>query len=59
MTFREAATIARESDAEALWLTHFSPALADPQEFLGNATDVFSASTVGFSGLQTTLAFED
>ena len=30
MTFREAATIADESSAGELWLTHFSPAVADP-----------------------------
>jgi ribonuclease Z len=59
MTFREAATIARECDAEALWLTHFSPALEEPAAFLGNATEVFSNTTVGYTGLETTLAFED
>lgn len=59
MTFREAATIAREADAHALWLTHFSPAVADPDLFLGNATAVFPETTVGHAGLQTTLAFVD
>ena len=59
MTFREAATIANQSNAGALWLTHFSPAVADPNEFLGNATAVFPETTIGFSSLETTLAFED
>ena len=59
MTFREAATIAKESHAGALWLTHFSPAVAEPNDNLPNATDVFPNSTVGYSGLETTLAFED
>lgn len=59
MTFREAATIAHESDARALWLTHFSPALTDPGHFLENAAQVFANTTVGFSGLETTLAFQD
>ncbi len=58
MTFREAATISRESAAGALWLTHFSPAVADPNEFLQNATAVFSNTTVGYSGLEATIAFE-
>ena len=59
MTFREAATIARDADAGALWLTHFSPAVSDPGLFLGNATSVFPNTTVGYSGLETTLAFPD
>lgn len=59
MTFREAATIARESGAAALWLTHFSPAVAEPSHFLGNATAVFPNATIGYSGLETTLAFPD
>ncbi len=59
MTFREAATIAKESDAGELWLTHFSPAVADPSAFLENATAVFPNTTIGYSGLETTIAFED
>lgn len=59
MTFREAATIARDANARALWLTHFSPAVADPDLYLGNATSVFPNTTVGYSGLETTLAFPD
>jgi ribonuclease Z len=59
MTFREAATIARDAQAGALWLTHFSPAVADPDLFVGNATSVFPKTTVGYSGLTTTLAFPE
>lgn len=59
MTFREAATIARDAKAKALWLTHFSPALSDPALFAGNATAVFPNTTVGYSGLEGTLAFPD
>ncbi len=59
MTFREAATIARESDAGELWLTHFSPSVAEPRDFLHNATEVFPNTTIGFTGLETTLSFPD
>lgn len=59
MTFREAATIARDARAGALWLTHFSPAVADPSLYLGNATAVFPNTTIGYSGLETTLAFPE
>lgn len=57
MTFSEAATIARDAGAKALWLTHFSPAMTDPDDYLPAATSIFPATTIGFAGLQTTLAF--
>lgn len=57
MTFHEAATLAQESRAGALWLTHFSPAVSDPHDWLHNATEVFPNTTIGYSGLEATLAF--
>jgi ribonuclease Z len=59
MTFAEAAAIAREADAGALWLTHFSPALEQPEAFQGEATAIFPNVTLGFSGLTGTLSFSD
>jgi ribonuclease Z len=59
MTFAEAATLAREAEARHLWLTHFSPGLKDPEEWLPEATAVFSETVVGYSGLTTTLSFPD
>jgi ribonuclease Z len=57
MTFREAATLARESRVRRLWLTHFSPAVANPEEFGANAREVFAATTVGHAGLSVRLTF--
>jgi ribonuclease Z len=59
MTFAEAATLAREAAAGALWLTHFSPALTDPAAFLPEATAIFPATTIGFSGLTASLSFAE
>jgi ribonuclease Z len=59
MTFAEAAGIARDAEARALWLTHFSPAMPDPEAFSGAATAIFPATTVGFSGLSASLAFRE
>jgi ribonuclease Z len=59
MVFSEAATIASDANAKALWLTHFSPAMLAPEEFLPVATAIFPDSTIGYSGLTTTLSFED
>jgi ribonuclease Z len=58
MTFREAATLARDAEARHLWLTHFSAALEDPEAFVGFAADVMPEVTVGYAGLSATLAFE-
>jgi ribonuclease Z len=58
MTFREAATLAREARAKRLLLTHFSPALPHPEEFLSNAQEVFPNTTVGRDHLSISLRFD-
>ncbi len=57
MLFRESAAIAREAGAGELWLTHFSPALLDPERYLPNATAIFPNTVVGRDRLTTTLRF--
>ena len=59
MTFREAATLAREAKAGALWLTHFSPALDHPENYLPEATTIFPNTTIGHTGLTASLTFPD
>ncbi len=59
LTFAEAAALARDGGARRLWLTHFSPGLADPAAYLDRATAIFPATTIGHDGLTETLAFED
>jgi ribonuclease Z len=59
MTFAEAATVARDAGAGQLWLTHFSPAMLDPDQYLENATSIFARTTLGQTGLSTTLVFRD
>lgn len=57
MTFREAATLARDGEAAQLWMTHFSPAVTQPADWIGQAEAVFSNVTIGYSGLSGTIAF--
>lgn len=59
MTFAQAATIAHDAAAGRLWLTHFSARMDDPSAFAANATEIFPATDVGYSGLTTTLNFVD
>lgn len=59
MTFGEAATIAKAANAGQLWLTHFSPSLADPEADRRFAADIFPNTVVGWSGLTRSLRFRD
>ena len=58
MTFREAATIARDAGAGALWLTHFGLGLSDPASWAHNAREVFPPTQVGFAGLTGQIIFD-
>lgn len=58
MTFRESATLARDVNAGALWITHFGAGMTNPQEFAANAIEVFARTTLGASGLAGTISFD-
>ncbi|MDQ2651540.1 MAG: ribonuclease Z [Chloroflexota bacterium] len=57
MTFREAATLARDAGVQQLWITHFSPGVDNPLAFTGNARAVFPEAVIGHDGMTTSLAF--
>lgn len=59
MTFREAANLARLGNVDTLLLTHFSPSLENPSEYLENATSVFKNTIVGSDRLDLKLQFKD
>ena len=59
MVFSEAAKLARDGNAARLWLTHFSPAMPNPEEFIDNARGVFPDAVVGYDRMVETLMFED
>jgi len=59
MTFREAATLAQDAAVSRLWITHFSPALEDPDAFAGNARNVFAQAAIGHDGLTIGLPFPE
>jgi ribonuclease Z len=59
MTFREAATLARDAHAGALWLTHFGVGMTDPAAWEHNARSVFPNTTLGYSGLQGGITFRE
>ena len=53
MIFEEAAGIARDAGAKQLWLTHYSPALPDPEAYLDAARTVFPETVCGTCGMHT------
>jgi ribonuclease Z len=57
MTFREAATLAREAGVGRLVLTHFSPLVVEPSAYAETAQSVFAESVVGHDGLTLSVAF--
>ena len=57
MLFSEAARLAKEGQVESLWLTHFSPALSEPEEFLQVAANIFKNTELGEDRKIITLLF--
>lgn len=57
MTFREAATMARDAGVGSLVLTHFSPKMARPEDWIDNARSVFEPVELTYSGWTRTLNF--
>ncbi len=59
MTFSQAAETAKKANVKKLCLTHFSPRVVDPEEYLENATTIFENTVLGTDGLKITLDFEE
>ena len=59
MTFEEAARIARDSSVSQLWLTHYSPSLVRPADFLDRAKKIFPQTQLGTDGKTVELLFKD
>lgn len=59
MTFKEAARLAKEAQVKEMWLTHYSPSLARPEEFLDTARKIFPATYPGKDGKTVELLFEE
>lgn len=57
MTFSEAATLAKNGVVKELLLTHFSPAMLNPDEFLENANNIFENTILGVDRIIKTLNY--
>ena len=59
MTMYEAAQIAKSAGVKRLWLTHFSPSLLDPREFMGEVRKIFPLAEPGKDGKSIELHYEE
>ena len=59
MTMKEAATVARDAKVKEMWLTHFSPSLVHPEEYLKTVREIFPDAYVGKDGKSVDLLFEE
>ncbi len=59
MTMYEAARLARDAGAKELWLTHYSPSLTRPEDYLGKVREIFPQTAAARDGRAVTLGFAD
>ena len=59
MMFTEAAEIARDCNAHRLWLTHFSPSLPNPKDYLPLAQEIFPDTGIPEDGKEIDLQFTE
>ncbi len=55
MLFSDSAKIAKQADVGLLWLTHFSPALTNPDEQLDSARQIFGNTVVAYDGIRANI----
>ena len=59
MTFYEAAELAKGAEVEELWLTHYSPSLTWPEEYMGAVREIFPNAKAGKDGMTAELTFPE
>ncbi len=59
MTFYEAAHLAKKAGVKEMWLTHYSPSLLKPEEYMQEVRKIFPASVAAKDGRTLELGFEE
>lgn len=59
MTFTEAATLAKEGGVKELWLTHYSPSLTKPEEYMDDVRSIFANAKAGKDCMSAELDFPE
>lgn len=58
MTMKEAAHLAKEAGVGQMWLTHYSPSLVHPEEYLDSAREIFPATIAAKDGRTLEMNYE-
>ena len=58
MTFYEAAQLAKEAGVQEMWLTHYSPSLTRPEEYMEEVRKIFPAAKAGKDKMSVEMKFE-
>lgn len=59
MTFYEAAALAKEAQPKQMWLTHYSPSLTRPEEYMDEVRKIFPRSKAARDGWTAELEFDE
>ena len=59
MTFAEAAQLAKQAQPKEMWLTHYSPSLVRPEDYMESVRKIFPRTYPGKDGKSTELDFEE
>ena len=59
MMMQEAATLAAKTNSRQLWLTHYSPSMTHPEEFMKEVKKIFPQAVAARDGRTLELNFED
>ncbi len=59
MTFYEAADMARKAGVKEMWLTHYSPSLNNPKDYLNDTKKIFKNTVAAKDGRMVTLVFPE
>ena len=59
MTFYEAADLAKAAEVNEMWLTHYSPSLTWPEEYMDAVRKIFPNAKAGKDGMSVELSFPE
>lgn len=59
MTFTEAAVLAKEANVRQMWLTHYSPSLTKPEEYMDDVRAIFPNAKAGKDCMSVELDFPE
>lgn len=59
MTFYEAADLASKANPKEMWLTHYSPSLVKPEEYLKDVKTIFDRTVAAKDGRSLVITFDE